>query len=110
MDESAVFLADRVTTPLLLVRNRQDELFQQGTGLFAALRRLGKKVWMLQYDQEGHVIGIKRNQIDFTIRITQFFGYYLKGELPPVWMTRGVPAKLKGIQTGLELDNSGLQP
>lgn len=35
--------------------------------------------------------------------MAQFFDYYLKGDLKPVWMDRGVPAIEKGINQGLEL-------
>jgi hypothetical protein len=37
--------------------------------------------------------------------MAQFFDHYLKGTAAPKWMTRGIPARLKGICTGLELDN-----
>ena len=78
--------------------------------MFTALRRLGKKVWLLQYDGEGHVLTNENDMLDFTIRMKQFFDYYLKGAPPPKWMTEGVPARLKGIDTGLELDTTGAQP
>ena len=105
---SPVLFADRVKTPILMMNNKDDGdvPFSQGTEFFTALRRLNKKAWMLQYDGEGHTISGNAGK-DFTIRITQFFDYYLKGAAPPKWMTEGVPAKLKGIETGLELDYSG---
>ena len=82
---------------------------EQGVEFFTALRRLGKKSWMLQYDGQGHgVFGDAAK--DFTIRVFQFFNYYLKDAPPPVWMTRGVPAAEKGLFTGLELDTSGAKP
>jgi len=31
----------------------------------------------------------------------QFFDFYLKDSLPPKWMAVGVPAKLKGVDSGL---------
>ena len=31
------------------------------------------------------------NQIDFLIRMTQFFDHYLKGTQPAKWMVEGVP-------------------
>jgi hypothetical protein len=40
----------------------------------------------------------------------QFFNYYLKDEPAPAWMTEGVPARLKGIESGLENDTSGEKP
>ncbi|WP_315815280.1 hypothetical protein [Paraflavitalea speifideaquila] len=44
---------------------------------------------------------------DFTIRYTQFFDHYLKAAPPPKWMTRGLPFKLKGIESRYELDVDG---
>ena len=69
----------------------------------SALRRLGKKVWMLQYDGEDHVI-FDKAAVDLEIRMKQFFDYYLKGAPAPKWMINGVPASKKGIESGLELD------
>jgi len=108
---SPIFEADKVTTPLLILHNKADGLvpFAQGVELFTALRRLGKKVWMLQYDRSGHHVDGK-DAVDYTIRITQFFDHYLKGAPAPKWMTVGVPAKFKGIDSGLELDLSGKKP
>ncbi len=81
----------------------------QSVEFFTGLRRLEKPVWMLQYDEGGHGVSGK-DAVDWTIRMTQFFDYYLKGAAPPKWMTEGIPAKLKGIETGYELDNSGKKP
>lgn len=111
IENSPIFRADKVTTPLLLMANNQDDNVpvQQGIEFFTALRRLGKKAWMLQYDGQGHqVYGEASN--DLTIRMFQFFNYYLKDTLPPVWMTKGVLAADKGIISGLDLDTSGPLP
>lgn len=104
---SPVLYAHKVTTPLLLINNKNDQQvpFGQGIEFFTALRRLGKKAWMLQYDDSGHLISDESAE-DFTIRMKQFFDHYLKDSLPPKWMTRGIPAKMKGIDDGLELDNN----
>jgi dipeptidyl aminopeptidase/acylaminoacyl peptidase len=110
IDESAIFRADKVKTPLLILQNKFDDHWESGTKFFLALRRLGKKVWLLQYDQGSHILGVKKDQIDYTIRITQFFDHYLKNNLPPVWMTRGIPARVKGVYYGLELDRTGIKP
>lgn len=106
IENTPVLRADRIITPLLLVANDndQDVPHQQGIELFTALRRLGKKAWMLQYDRGGHAIVDNKGQADYAIRMFQFFNYYLKGELPPKWMTRGVPAAMKGKDDGLALD------
>ncbi len=104
--ETPIFHADKVTTPLLLMHNRLDGSinFNQGIEFFTALRRTGKKVWLLEYDDEGHSIQKPQNQKDYTIRLQQFFDHYLKGASAPTWMTKGIPAKEKGIISGLELD------
>ena len=100
---SPLFRADRVTTPLLMMHNDADGAvpWYQGIEYFSALRRLGKKVWMIQYNGEDHGLVERRNRKDWSIRLAQFFGYYLKGEPPAKWITDGVPATLKGIDWGL---------
>ncbi|MES2276003.1 MAG: prolyl oligopeptidase family serine peptidase [Bacteroidota bacterium] len=112
LENSPVLKADQVTTPLLILHNKEDQAvpFSQGVELFTALRRLKKKVWLLQYDNSGHSLGSFKKDKDFTIRMLQFFDYYLKGAPPPKWMTEGISARMKGIDDGLQLDTSGRQP
>ena len=69
-----------------------------------ALRRLGKPVWMLQYNKEAHNLKERRNKKDLSIRLQQFFDHYLKGAPAPMWMTHGLPAMQKGIDWGYDLD------
>jgi dipeptidyl aminopeptidase/acylaminoacyl peptidase len=110
---SPLFKADKVTTPLLMMNNKNDGIvpFQQGIEFFTALRRLGKRVWMLQYDKQDHGLypGSKEALLH-TIRLTQFFDHYLKGKPAPKWMTRGIPASKKAIDYGLEPDNEIATP
>lgn len=100
---SPLFRADKVTTPLLMMHNDADGAvpWYQGIEMFSALRRLGKKVWLIQYNGEDHGLTERRNRKDWSIRLAQFFGYYLKGEPPARWIRDGVPATLKGIDWGL---------
>jgi hypothetical protein len=102
INNSSIFSADKVNTPLLMVNNKMDAIvhFEQGLQMFLALRRLGKKAWLLQYDDEVHTVMQPKNRKDLTVRLTQFFDYYLKDAPCPVWMIKGIPAKLKGIETG----------
>jgi dipeptidyl aminopeptidase/acylaminoacyl peptidase len=98
IENSPIFRAHLVNTPLLLLANKNDEdvPFEQGVEFFSALRRLKKKVWMLQYDGQGHILFNKAAE-DFTLKMKQFFDYYLKGDSAPEWMTIGIPASKKGF-------------
>lgn len=109
IENSPVFHVGRMTTPLLICHNRGDGaiLFPQAVELYLAMRRAGKTGWMLEYDDEDHDLRERSNQLDFTIRMEQFFDHYLKGKPAPVWMTQGIPAKLKGIKAGFQTDAAG---
>ncbi len=101
---SPLFRADKITTPLLIMHNDADGAvpWYQGIELFSALRRLGKKTWMMQYNGEDHGLQERRNRKDWSIRMGQFFDHYLKGAPEPKWMSEGVPAIMKGIDWGIK--------
>lgn len=103
IENSPLFFADKVETPLLIMHNDEDDAvpWYQGIEYFTALRRLGKPVWMLQYNKEKHNLNSRINAKDLSIRLSQFFDHYLKGEPMPVWMKHGVPATQKGLDWGL---------
>jgi len=100
LKNSPFFQANKVTTPLLLMVGKNDNSVpsQQGVGYFLALRRMKKKVWLLEYENGGHQGG----GIDYTIRLGQFFDHYLKDSIAPEWMTNGIKARLKGIDPGFK--------
>ena len=103
---SPLFFVENIETPLLIMHNDNDGAvpWYQGIELFMSMRRLGKPVWMLQYNNEAHNLMQRRNTKDLSVRLQQFFDHYLKGEPAPVWMTRGVPAIEKGKTWGFETD------
>lgn len=76
----------------------------QGIELFTAMRRLGKKVWMFDYNGEGHGLTVRKDKLDYQIRMQQFFDWILKGEPPARWITDGVPAVKKGKDWGFEIN------
>ena len=41
----------------------------------------------------GRGCGLRRraNQKDYSVRLQQFYDYYLKGEAKPDWMEKGIP-------------------
>jgi dipeptidyl aminopeptidase/acylaminoacyl peptidase len=91
IENSPLFYANQVQTPLLLMHNDADGAvpWYQGIELFSALRRLNKPVWMLVYNGEGHNLAHRHNAKDLSIRLYQFFDYYLKDAPMPIWMKEG---------------------
>ena len=106
VENSPLFFVPKVTTPVLIMHNDNDGAvpWWQGIEFFNALRRCGKQAWMLQYNDEAHNLKERRNRKDLSVRLQQFFDHFLKGAPMPVWMSRGVPATLKGIDYGLGTD------
>ncbi len=102
---SPLFKADKISTPLVIMHNDEDGAvpWYQGIEMFTAMRRLNKKVWMLQYNGEDHNLVQRRNRKDLSIRLAQYFDHYLKGAPAPKWLSEGVPAVAKGIDFGTEL-------
>jgi hypothetical protein len=62
---------------------------------------LGKPVWLLNYNNEVHNLAERKNRKDIQIRQQQFFDYLLKDAAPAKWIKEGVPAIMKGRDSGL---------
>ncbi|MFQ6045678.1 MAG: prolyl oligopeptidase family serine peptidase [Gemmatimonadales bacterium] len=105
VENSPLFWADRINTPVLMLHNDEDTAvpWYQGIEFFVALRRLGKPAWLLNYNGEPHGLRKYQNRKDWAIRMQQFFDHYLMDAPPPVWLVEGVPAVEKGRTLGLEL-------
>jgi dipeptidyl aminopeptidase/acylaminoacyl peptidase len=93
IENSPVFMADRVKTPLLMLHNDKDEAvpWQEGIQYYLALRRLDKEVYLFNYVGEAHGLRQRKNQIDYTRRLQEFFDHHLKGAPLPEWMAKGEP-------------------
>jgi dipeptidyl aminopeptidase/acylaminoacyl peptidase len=93
VENSPIFHADKVQTPLLILHNDADDAvpWYQGIEYFLALRRLNKEVYMFSYNGEPHGIRRRPDQKDYTVRMQQFFDHFLKGAPAPKWMTDGIP-------------------
>ncbi|MCK8492806.1 prolyl oligopeptidase family serine peptidase [Spirosoma sp. RP8] len=91
IENSPLFFANRIETPLMMTHNDADGAvpWYQGIEMFTALRRLNKPVWMLVYNGEGHNLTQRHNAKDLSIRLYQFFDYYLKDAAMPIWMKEG---------------------
>jgi dipeptidyl aminopeptidase/acylaminoacyl peptidase len=93
MENSPVFHAARVTTPLMMIHNDNDDAvpWYQGIEYYLALRRLGKEVYLFSYNGEFHGLRRRANQKDYAMRLQQYFDHFLKGAPAPEWMERGIP-------------------
>jgi dipeptidyl aminopeptidase/acylaminoacyl peptidase len=93
LENSPIFSANRVQTPLLMIHNDADDAvpWYQGIEYYLALRRLGKEVYMFTYNGEPHGLRRRADQKDYTVRLQQWFDYWLKGAPKPDWMENGIP-------------------
>jgi dipeptidyl aminopeptidase/acylaminoacyl peptidase len=93
IENSPIFWADRVQTPVMILQNDGDTAvpWYQGLEFFLALRRLGKEVYLFNYNGQPHGLSDRADQKDYTIRLQQYFDHYLKGAPAPDWMEKGVP-------------------
>jgi len=102
--QSPVHNVRNITTPFIILHGTDDGAvdWHQGLEYYNAARRNGKQAILLSYPNEGHHLANKANQIDFQIRMKQFFDHYAKGTEAPSWMKNGVPF--------LEKDTSSPRP
>lgn len=93
LDNSPLFRADKIQTPIMMIANDEDDAvpWQQGIEFFLALRRLDKEAYMFNYNSEKHGLRKRINQRDYTRRLQEFFDHFLKGAPAPEWMEKGIP-------------------
>ncbi|HEY3135286.1 MAG TPA: prolyl oligopeptidase family serine peptidase [Blastocatellia bacterium] len=93
LENSPVFRADQIQTPVLMIHNDADDAvpWYQGIEMYLALRRLGKEAYLFTYNGEPHGLRRRQNQKDYTMRLQQFFDHFLKGAPKPEWMEKGIP-------------------
>ncbi len=98
VENSPVFHLPNVHTPVLIMHNDGDGAvpWYQGIEMYMGLRRLNQPVWMLNYNGDQHNLMKPANREDLSIRMRQFFDYYLLGAPMPKWMSEGVKAVDKG--------------
>ena len=105
LENSPVFFAPKVKTPLLIMHNDGDGAvpWYQGIEMFVALRRLNKEAWLLNYNGDQHNLMKTPNRVDLSIRMKQFFDYYMLGKPAPKWLIEGRPAVVKGKEDRYDL-------
>ncbi|ULT38302.1 prolyl oligopeptidase family serine peptidase [Niabella defluvii] len=74
IENSPLFHLPKVNTPLVIMANDNDGAvpWYQGIELFTGMRRLGKQVWMLNYNGEEHNLIQRKNRKDIQIRNNSF--------------------------------------
>lgn len=107
VENSPVFFADKIETPLLMMHNDNDGAvpWTQGIEMMVAMRRLQKPAWMLVYNGDSHNLTQSHwgNRMDLTIRMKQFFDHYLMDKPMPRWMKEGISALEKDKDMKYEL-------
>jgi dipeptidyl aminopeptidase/acylaminoacyl peptidase len=93
IDNSPVFFADRIHTPLLLIHGNKDDAvpWYQSIEIYLAMRRLGKEAVFLEYRDEPHHPQKYPNKLDWAVKMKEWLDYYLKGAPPAAWITQGAP-------------------
>ena len=105
-ENSPLFYADRINTPLMMMHNDEDGAvpFEQGVEMFMAMRRLGKPAWLINYNGEPHWPTQYHLKVDWQRRMQQFFDHYLMDAEAPAWLESGIPATEKGRTLGYDLE------
>ncbi|MCL1088433.1 prolyl oligopeptidase family serine peptidase [Shewanella profunda] len=91
IENSPVFYADRIQTPLMIMFGDKDDAvpWEQGVEMYLAMRRAGKEVVFLQYEDEPHHLKKYPNKLDYSVRMMEYFDHYLKGKPAPAWLRKG---------------------
>jgi dipeptidyl aminopeptidase/acylaminoacyl peptidase len=85
VDQSPLFAADKITTPLLLLHGTGDTNVPPGESeqMYAALKLLGKEVEYIRVEGENHWILDYKKRVVWNNAIVSWFDRWLKGE--PEW-------------------------
>jgi acetyl esterase/lipase len=107
--QSPVHQVQNINTPFLILHGTEDGAvdWRQGLEFFNSARRNGKEVILLSYPGEAHHLNRRANQVDFQVRMRQFFDHYLLDEPAPGWMVEGVPFIDKFRATPLDPPSRG---
>ena len=93
IDNSPVFFADKINTPMLILHGDADDAvpWEQSIELFLAMRRLDKESVFLQYRGEPHHPRTYSNKLDWAMKMKEWIDHYLKGTPAAAWITEGLP-------------------
>lgn len=99
INNSAIFNADKIHTPIMIFHNDKDGAvpFTHGLDLFLSMRRLKRPAWLLNYKGANHTLEELPEQKDFTIRMQGFFDHYLMKKPMPRWMSEGISVDERNV-------------
>lgn len=85
IDQSPLFQADKIKTPLLLLHGSADTNVPPGESiqLYTALKLLGREVELIQVEDQNHTIMVYSKRLLWTKSILAWFDKWLKGQ--PEW-------------------------
>ena len=88
---SPLFFVDRITKPLLIGQGANDPRVKQveSEQIVEAMRRAGKSVEYILYEDEGHGLARSENRRHFFAIAEEFLAKYLDGRFEPVGDIRG---------------------
>lgn len=94
-NNSPIHFAQEFTTPVLLWTGMQDNNvhWEQTRHMYIALQRYRKPVIALFYKEENHSLRKKKEQLDLTYRVLDWFDYYLKDKKEVEWISKGIDYK-----------------
>ncbi len=90
-----VYHAEKVNAPVLLWSGKEDQnvTTDHTMAFYNALRRNGKDVITLFYKGEMHNLQQPQSQTDLTLRILDWFDFFLKENMECGWIERGINRK-----------------
>jgi len=88
LENSPVYHVKNIEVPVLLWTGLKDKNVSpaQARMFFMGIKRQMKKAVLLEYINETHNVLQPFNQLDFNIKIWQWFEYYLKNKKPADWI------------------------
>jgi dipeptidyl aminopeptidase/acylaminoacyl peptidase len=96
-DKSPLYLADKITSPLLIGQGANDPRVKQAESdqIVTAMRKAGKTVEYIIYTDEGHGFVRPENRLHFFARAEAFLARHLGGRAEPADTVKGHSAVIK---------------
>jgi dipeptidyl aminopeptidase/acylaminoacyl peptidase len=111
-NQSPIAHVRTMDTPLLYMHGDNDQIveYNQGMEFYNALRFNRKPVIFLSYPGEGHGLTKLENQLDYQLRMEQFYGHFLKGEPKADWIEIGEPFISKTRRAPIPVNTGAAAP